>query len=127
MMRYEERKQFISNLKNNIKLYHKYDEVHCELLITGYYSHYMSTEVVVNEPKLVVPQSFREYRTELYLVNDIIHDYDTLAKTPEWQKNSGTSHHNHIHLFEIYEDCGDDGHINNLLSGWAFIDNNKIK
>jgi len=126
-MRYKEREELISTLKDNIKLYHKYDEVHIELLRTGYYSHYMPTEVVINEPKLVVPQSFREYRTELYLVNNTIHDYGSLVKTPEWQKNSGTSNYDKVHLFEVYSDCGDDGHIHNLLSGWVFIDSNKIK
>jgi len=88
-----------------------------------YKIYFLPTEVVVSEPRLVVPKEGRIYRVELFLRDGIVFEYQELSKLPGFK---GTYTENELFFIEIYEDAGDDGHIKYILQGYALMTKEQI-
>jgi hypothetical protein len=88
-----------------------------------YKVYFLPTEVVVSEPRLVVPKEGRIYRVGLYLRDGIVFEYQELSKLPDFK---GTYTEKELFFTEIYEDVGDDGHIRYNLNGYALMTKEQI-
>ena len=90
----------------------------------SYYKiYFLPTEVVVSEPRLVVPKEGRIYRVQLYLRDGIVYEYSELSKLPNFK---GTYTEKELFFIEIYEDAGDDGHVRYILQGYALMTKEQI-
>jgi len=98
--------------------------------------HYLPTEVVVTEPKIVTPQVGRSYEIDLYVrwgddlsisedkwlsstplswEDAVLIPYDTLRTLPTFE---GTSKEIQVRLYEIWGEFGSDGHTDYSLQCW---------
>lgn len=81
----------------------------------------IETEVVIKEPRFCVPRMARRYHLDMYIVPGHLDtfDYKELATLigPDFK---GTAHYQHIVLEEVWEDRGDDGHVEPYLYGYMF-------
>lgn len=71
------------------------------------------TEIVLRKAGYYTPAKGRDFESPFFLVKDTIVTREELG-------SSLTA--NHIRLYEVYEDHGDDGHTSYELTGYAFID-----
>jgi len=91
----------------------------------------LPTEVVVREPRYVVPDFARIYKTNLFFSEDntVVSDKEIREKYTKpvvEEIEGGTSKYykvqaRSIHLAEQWVDGGSDGHIEPFLSGYRFI------
>jgi hypothetical protein len=81
------------------------------------------TEMVIREPGVVAPKMARIYRTNLYLFDGDVVDYEGLvaAVTAKGMKFAGTSKYQELLMSEVYENCGSDGHIDYQCVGVRFV------
>ncbi len=84
------------------------------ILVTQFF---VPSEVVIDKPQFVVPKVRRQYKTNLYLLEGKVVDYDTLKNTPGFK---GTHYHAEVVLQEVWENWGDDGHTDYKLVGYRF-------
>lgn len=88
---------------------------------------YLPTECVVTEPKIVMPQIARAFRTDLYLYENEIVDYNTLRNKVGIDKFKGSGYYESVILLEVWEDSGDDGHTGFTLKGFVFVKESNLK
>ena len=86
----------------------------------------LRTECVVNQARIVVPMFARVYSTDLYLHENKVLNYNELV-TAAGAKFRGTSHHDNIQLWEVWEDGGLDGHVQYHLTGYVFVPERWVK
>ena len=100
----------IADLKTRI------DDPPLKWLIPHYvHTFYLPTEFVVKEPQVAAPRTGKFYEVDLRLLDGKLVPYKVLQKSAGFPDNvQGTQ----IYLYEIYADCGDDGHTDYKLIHW---------
>lgn len=88
-----------------------------QFLARRHCQHPLPTQVVITDPKFLVPQIARTYETGLYILGDHVVDYRVLHTA---QGFHGTSAYPHVVFREVWENCGEDGHVDYSLQGWVF-------
>ena len=86
---------------------------------------YLATEVITDRPEMVIPDVARIFRTELFVspTTGNYVDYEKLVEDCGGYDNfKGTGYHKSILIKEYWEDCGDDGHILNELTGYKITE-----
>ena len=79
----------------------------------------LETEYVVKEPQFIVPLYARKYKTYLYLLDGMCVTCEYLSlHTPSFK---GTSSFPSVYMFEVWEDLGVDGHIEQHLVGYNVV------
>ena len=83
------------------------------------------TEVVVTKACVVAPRTRRTYQTGLYSYHPVkelrkILTYEEVCKLDGFKGTSMTPALAAIFLEEVWEDCGEDGHINYQHVGYRF-------
>jgi hypothetical protein len=83
----------------------------------------LPTEVVVAGPEIVMPRVARQYRTGFYWYDGRICSYKELyaAVLATGQVFPGTYHYDEIYFVEVWENFGDDGHVEYRQVGWRFV------
>jgi hypothetical protein len=76
----------------------------------------LPTPQLITAPVLAVPLQGRFWALELYLRDQRLLPYSQLRQCPDFR---GTSHEMQIHMYEVWEDMGDDGHTDYRLRGWT--------
>ena len=103
-----------------IKMFDLIETAPCIKLLKGrHFTVNMPTEMVITEPKLVVPQVARVHYTRHYWENDEVVTAQDLHKHSK--HFMGTAYHDEILMAEVWDDRGDDGHIEHIFCGWRFI------
>ena len=94
-----------------------------EILMLNFVQIPVPTEVVIKEPTLVAPVYRRQYDVGLYFVFDKVVNYQELmaAVKATGEEFHGTCNYTPIVLEEVFEDCGDDGHTDFRMRGWAYL------
>lgn len=110
-----------------VTLYKVLPSVNPDHLKSTFSTHYLPTELVIKEPKLVVPQALRCFNVRLYLVGGLPLTLEELVKTDYFKTKQGLCYCNDVRLYEVYGDCGDDGHIDWRLYGWVYVDDLRLK
>lgn len=93
----------------------------------GYHCHRfpLPTEVVIGTYQVIAPLEARAYNTNLYVYKDHIVSYEWLQHLYHIRGDSfpGTAccGADHLQLAEVWEDAGDEGHINFVLVGFRFV------
>jgi len=85
----------------------------------------LPTEVVVAEPRYVVPRQARAFRTNFFVVDGNVVLYHELCEL-RGADFKGTTYERNVYLIEVWEDFGDDGHVSWCLIGWKFIESNDL-
>lgn len=76
------------------------------------------TEVVINSiDQNILPLVGRTYQTNLYYLRSNIVDYNVLRLEPDFK---GTSNYKSIVMSEVWDDHGDDGHVDYCMVGYVF-------
>ena len=85
----------------------------------------LPTETVVTTPTFVVPRQARAYKTDLYVVDGNVVNYNQLhaLRGPQFR---GTAYERGVYLIEVWEDTGDDGHVSWTMLGWKFLETNVL-
>jgi len=77
---------------------------------------YLPTEVVVTKPKIVTPKTMRIWTTPYWYVEGVAISYEELRRRPDFK---GTGNFPQRYIAELWEDHGDDGHVNFSLIGYV--------
>ena len=85
---------------------------------------YLPTEVVVTEPQIVVPKTMRVWATLYWYVEGVAISYEELRKRPDFK---GAENFPQRYIAELWEDHGEDGHVNFILKGYAIGTLEEIK
>lgn len=83
--------------------------------------HFLPTACVVYEPGIVVPRISRSFPTNLAVRNDKLYEFVELQTHD--RDFQGTSHENCVEMYEVWENHGNDGHVDYRLTGFVFVDN----
>ena len=84
---------------------------------------YLPTECVIATPSIQVPRVARAYTTNfLYFRKDVItyDDFNTEQRKKPSANRTAAYDVPSVHLFEYWEDDGDDGHVNYSHRGYFF-------
>lgn len=92
------------------------------LLESKPFTFWVPTEVILTEPKYVIPMQGRIYQTKFILWDDKIQDIEKVQKNYKTYSDYG-SYYGYgnlpkIYLKECWEDEGGDGHTNYIMKGW---------
>jgi len=101
-----------------MKLLQRIDEPKSKWLIGSPKTFDLPTEVVVSSPQLVSPLQGRYYEIDLYVRGDQLLPYSELRQLPDF---NGTAYETQVFLYEVWTDCGDDGHVDYKLICWALL------
>jgi len=101
-------------------LYTLLQDVSGSLLRRSYIELPLPTELVVKRPEFVVPKMARVYSTGLYMVDDVLVSYKELLDL-RGRDFKGTSYEIEVNLWEVFEDHGEDGHVDYRLVGWVLL------
>ena len=90
---------------------------------------YLPTEAVILEPRIVTPREARAYRTFLYYDKGDALPYAELSarKVRRGERTSGTAYEREIVMVEVWDDYGDDGHVEYTHVGWRFVTSDAMK
>lgn len=80
---------------------------------------YVPMEAVVEKPEYVVPMhTARVYLPQLWVLPGGIQvNYSVLCQRPDF---NGIAHYNQLHIYEVWENLGDDGHTDYRLSSYLW-------
>lgn len=104
--------------KEYIKVY-DINEIPFEFNLRCMRTFYIPTQIVIKDVDSYVPIQARYWEIDRWLYEGQIVTYEFLQKLPNFR---GYGNYTQLYIIELWEDVGDDGHIEQRLAGYALTD-----